>query len=108
MGTLGEANGGSGGRPTGCLPVKELDAAEKICRGVEAAAVAAAGVVVAVLVGAAGVYAGVASLYVVLEWYEGTSETVSAVSDVNAALSLSIHRHYVTLAECFPATCDSV
>lgn len=78
--TLGEANGGSGGRPTGCLPVKELDAAEKICRGAEAPAVDAdadvvAVVVVAVFVGAGGVYAGVASLYVILEWYEGTSET---------------------------------
>lgn len=79
--TLGEARGGSGGRPTGCLPVRELDAAEKICRGVEAAAVdddddvAVVVVVVAVLVGAAGVYAGEASLYVILEWYEGTSET---------------------------------
>ena len=90
MRTRGEANGGSGGRPTGCLPVRVLDAAEKICRGVEDDAAVAVVVLVvvdvaAVLVDAAGVYAGVASLYVILEWYEGTSETVSAVSHVNAA-----------------------
>ncbi len=89
--TLGEAKGGSGGSPTVGLPVNELEAPEKIlCDGPATAIVVA--VVVVVVVVALGVYAGDASLYVVLERYEGTSETVSVSNPHLQTFTASMHR----------------
>lgn len=73
----GEASGGSGGSPMVCLPGKELCIPGAFLRdGVPATA--------AVVVAVVAVYDGGASLCVVLERYEGTSETIIGVSDSNA------------------------
>lgn len=70
---LGEASGGSGGSPMVCLPGKEFCALEASLRDVVPATAAA--------------YDGRASLCVVLERYEGTSETVLGVSVLDTPYS---------------------
>lgn len=72
----GEASGGSGGSPIVRLPGKEPCVLETSLRDDVPATPA-------VVVAAVAAYDGGASLCVVLERYEGTSETVLGVSDSN-------------------------